>query len=49
MPSTNKNNNNKKKTLYGYESQDPLWVHLLPPSLQKVTATFQPKLISAEF
>lgn len=46
MPSTNKN---KKKILYRHESQDPLWVHLSPPPLQKVIPTFKPKLISAEF
>lgn len=46
ITSTNKN---KKMILYRHESQDTLWVHLLPSTSQKIIVTFQPKLISAEF
>lgn len=42
-------NTNKKEILYGHESQDPLWVHLSPPPLQKVIPTYKPKLFSTEF
>lgn len=44
MSSTNKNNKKKKDGLWTWKSRPSLWVHLLPPPLQKVIATFLTKI-----